>query len=188
MLGFLFDLELILLCRMDGVSNFPQHYLWSRLPQPVCNGCCLPTSPSMCSVSLVLLSMVCLFLSCLNCNIILVGSWQPDITEISGNKKLNWEDKSIKLVCRSFSWLITAVGGPAHSEMCHPWAGGPEWHNKVGWASHWEQGNKEHSSMVSVQFLPPVPCFEFLPCRPWLKSYIWDEIRPFLPGYFWPSV
>jgi hypothetical protein len=70
-------------------------------------------------------------------------------------------------------WAIFLVDdwigrGLAHSGQCHPWATGTGLYKNSSWASHIEQGGKEHSTMIPPRFL-----LEFLP---WLPSRIdWDR-------------
>jgi hypothetical protein len=40
--------------------------------------------------------------------------------------------------------------GPTQGRWYHPWACGPGWYKKAGWASHGEQATKQHSSMASA--------------------------------------
>lgn len=58
----------------------------------------------------------------------------------------------------AFSWLMIDVRGPAHCGQCYLWAVGSGCYKKAGWASHEEQGSKQHSSvhglgLSSVSFL-----------------------------------
>lgn len=40
--------------------------------------------------------------------------------------------------------------------VCHPWAGGPELHEKAGWTSHREETSKPHVPVVCPCFQIPV--------------------------------
>ena len=71
--------------------------------------------------------------------------------------------------------------GLAHCWWCHPWAGGPRFYKKAGWASHNEQDCKQNFTIAVsncarlyvnacmwrlLQFLPCLnSCSDFLPWR-----------------------
>jgi hypothetical protein len=70
-------------------------------------------------------------------------------------RRLPWGNASIRSSCRAFSQLVIK-GSRVYCGWSHPWAGGPGFCEKAGWASH---GSK------SVSSTPPWPLHQFLP--PW---------------------
>ena len=65
-----------------------------------------------------------------------------------------------------FMWEVTA-----HWDWYHPWAHGPGWYKKAGWASHEEQASKQHAPMASAS----VPAFRALLCLIEFKRTSFDN-------------
>lgn len=84
----------------------------------------------------------------------------------------------------AFLWLIIDVVEPAQQpRACYLWAGGPELSKKAERASHEEQANKQHPSMICVSALVSRSCSIWVSAPNSLSDRLWYESQNtlFLP-------
>jgi hypothetical protein len=93
----------------------------------------------------------------------------------------SWENASMRSRSKAFSQLVIT-----HYGWCLPWAAGPGFYEKAGWASHGKQASKQHPSphdlcINSCLQVPNLLEFlsDFLQC--WIVFWKCKSNKPFPP-------